>query len=233
MRRWPATRIAASTTSVHGSSDVGSHVDAEVLSAEGRQLLLRPFGCPAGQLFRADLRLHQVDLRHRRPARPADRVGVKRVGRHGASVRAGRAVAYPDKRDAPVEPRRRPDGTLLPRCDSRRMRCYAPCPTRFKKRNTRLTEPELPWFSAVGVVVLGGFAGVASGVTASLLFLDVAPSFIRFTAYALAVVILITALGAALYIVLSRRFPDEMTKAAWGTVGTLVGFAIGVLSASQ
>jgi hypothetical protein len=58
---------------------------------------------------------------------------------------------------------------------------------------------------------------------------DATTPYLKIAVYIFALVALVAAFCASLYIMLASRFSDDLKKAAWGTVGTVVGFAIGLL----
>jgi hypothetical protein len=63
---------------------------------------------------------------------------------------------------------------------------------------------------------------------ASTVFESASP-YLKLAVYIFALAAVIATFCASLYIMLSSRFSDDLKKAAWGTVGTIVGFATGLL----
>jgi uncharacterized BrkB/YihY/UPF0761 family membrane protein len=74
----------------------------------------------------------------------------------------------------------------------------------------------------------GVAVGSVVGARASTAF-DATTPYLKIAVYIFALVALVAAFCASLYIMLASRFSDDLKKAAWGTVGTVVGFAIGLL----
>ena len=80
--------------------------------------------------------------------------------------------------------------------------------------------------ATVGIVL--SLWAAFSVLGASTVFDSTTP-YLKVAVYIFALLALIAAFCASLYIMLASRFSDDLKKAAWGTVGTVVGFAIGLL----
>jgi hypothetical protein len=79
-----------------------------------------------------------------------------------------------------------------------------------------------------GAVLVGTLTLAIFFATTTTVF-DTAAPYLKLTVYILALVFTVAAFFASLYVMLSTRFSDDLKKAAWGTIGTILGFSIGLL----
>jgi hypothetical protein len=71
--------------------------------------------------------------------------------------------------------------------------------------------------------------GILLAAAAKANVFDRAVPYLKISMVVFAFIVLAAAFIASLYVMLAARFSEDAKKAAWGTVGTVVGFAIGVL----